>query len=129
MIDTNVAIYLRDKRSAIIDRVAQLTETPFIAMITRIELENGVHADPEMSDLRLGRLETMLATLPCLDFDSRAADVFRQIIDKCGYSRVRTFDRMIAAQAIVAGATLITINGADFRNIPGLTLEIWPDPA
>ena len=35
---------------------------------------------------------------------------------------------MIAAQAIAIGATLITMNGSDFQDIPGLTLEIWPSP-
>ncbi|HAJ03147.1 MAG TPA: VapC toxin family PIN domain ribonuclease, partial [Brevundimonas sp.] len=34
-------------------------------------------------------------------------------------------DRMIAAQAIVAGATLATLNPADFRDIPGLSLLEW----
>jgi predicted nucleic acid-binding protein len=35
---------------------------------------------------------------------------------------------MIAATAIVAGATLITMNAQDFRGIDGLRLEAWPSP-
>jgi len=32
---------------------------------------------------------------------------------------------MIAAQTIVIGATLVTLNGANFRDIPGLKLLEW----
>ena len=40
----------------------------------------------------------------------------------------RILDRLIAATAIVHDLTLVTINGADFRDIPGLKLEAWPAP-
>jgi predicted nucleic acid-binding protein len=43
--------------------------------------------------------------------------------------RSRILDRMIAAQAISTGITLITMNGDDFRDIPGLNLEVWPSPS
>jgi len=36
---------------------------------------------------------------------------------------------MIAATAMVQGLTLVTINGDDFRDIGGLSLDIWPSPA
>jgi tRNA(fMet)-specific endonuclease VapC len=42
-----------------------------------------------------------------------------------GYSRRKVLDRMIAAQALVDEATLVTRNGDDFRDIPGLTLLEW----
>ena len=37
----------------------------------------------------------------------------------------RDFDRMIAAHAISTGSVLVTDNGADFRDIPGLVVENW----
>lgn len=64
-----------------------------------------------------------------LDFDTRVADRYRDILAVCGYSRSRVFDRVIGATAIVHDLTLITINGADFRDIPDLKLEVWPAPA
>jgi tRNA(fMet)-specific endonuclease VapC len=34
-------------------------------------------------------------------------------------------ERMIAAQALVRHATLVTRNGDDFRDVPGLSLLEW----
>lgn len=129
MLDTNIAIYLRDKHIGITDRVSQLDGAPLLSIITRIELENGVYADPIKSAMRRPRVDAMLATMTCLDFDERAADAYRRIVAALGYSRTRVLDRMIAAQAIGAEAALITINGDDFVNIPSLRLEVWPSPA
>ena len=46
-----------------------------------------------------------------------------------GYSLAKQLDRMIAAQALVHHAILITRNGADFRDVPGLRLLEWFVPA
>ena len=42
-----------------------------------------------------------------------------------GYSRRKLPDRMIAAQAIVQRATLVTMNAGDFTDILGLNLLKW----
>ena len=47
------------------------------------------------------------------------------MISICGFSRRKVLDRMIAAQAITYGATLVTRNGDDFRDILGLRLLEW----
>lgn len=70
----------------------------------------------------------MLITLKVHDFDGACASVYRTIVDRCSFSRTRVLDRMIAATAIVHDLTLNAINGADFRDIPDLKLEIWPLP-
>ena len=53
------------------------------------------------------------------------AQAYRKIVETCGFSRRKVLDRMIAAQAITAGATLVTRNGDDFRDIPNLILLEW----
>ena len=46
-------------------------------------------------------------------------------VEGAGYSRRRILDRMIAAQALVHRATLVTTNAGDFRDVPGLELLEW----
>jgi predicted nucleic acid-binding protein len=64
-------------------------------------------------------------TVQILPFDEADADVYRWIVETVGYSRRKVFDCMIAAQALVHRATLVTRNGDDFRDIPGLRMLEW----
>ncbi|BCA58735.1 PIN domain-containing protein [Sphingomonas sp. HMP6] len=129
LIDTNVAIEWRDGTPAIVDAISKLAEPPLISIITRIELEGGVYRDPSHAALRRSRLDQLLTILPVLDLHAPVADRYRDIIAATGFSRRRILDRLIAATALTHDLTLITINGPDFRDIPGLKLEIWPAPA
>ena len=43
-----------------------------------------------------------------------------------GYSRRKLLDRMIAAQALVHRATLVSFNPDDFSDVPGLSSLVWP---
>ena len=128
LIDTNVAVHLRDGDTTIIDRLATLDMRPCISIVTRVELEGGIHAKPLLANKRRDALKAMLDRLVILNFEGTTADAYRAIVAQTGYSRPRILDRMIAATALVHGLTLITINGDDFRDIPGLSLEIWPSP-
>jgi predicted nucleic acid-binding protein len=96
-----------------------------LSVISRVELEEGVYRDPAQTGVRRPRLDAILAALPVLAFDDTAADVYRQIVESAGYSRRKILDRMIAAQALVHRATLVTRNAADFRDVPGLELMVW----
>ena len=96
-----------------------------LSVITRVELEGGVYRDPAQAGIRRPRLDAMLVTLPVLAFDETAADAYRQIVEAVGYSRRKLLDRMIAAQALVHRATLVTLNAGDFRDVPGLDLLPW----
>ena len=125
ILDTDVAIHLRDRDVAITLRTADLESPILLSIISRVELEGGVYRDPSMSALRRTRLDLMLSTLPVLVFDEAAADAYRGIIEVAGYSRRKLLDRMIAAQALAHRATLVTRNGDDFRDVPGLKLLEW----
>ncbi len=125
ILDTNVAIHLRDGDPVISARVAALDGAVLLSIVSRVELEGGVYR--ELSDVaaRRARLDVMLDILPVLDFGAEAADAYRAIVQATGYSRRKILDRMIAAQALTHRATLVTCNPADFQDVPGLALLAW----
>jgi len=126
LIDTNIAIHLRDGHQAVATRIDQL-DGPII-LLSIVELEGGVARNPALATYPRHMLDEMSNSFATVAFDDNEARIYGRIVAVLGYSRPRVFDRMIAAQAIAIDATLITINGADFRDIPGLSFETWPDP-
>jgi len=125
MLDTDVAIHLRDRDPLVMDRVEALDEPVMISIVTRIELEGGVHANPAVSAIRRTRLRTMLATLPTVPFGDEAADAYGAVLDAVGFSRRKVLDRMIAAQALTLRAAVVTMNADDFNDVPGLGVIAW----
>ena len=125
VLDTNVAIHLRDGDAAITDRVAALEGAVLMSVVTRVELEGGVYRDAAQAAVRRARLDTILAAIPILAFDDAAAQAYGAIVAHAGCSRRKLLDRMIAAQALVHRATVVTLNGADFNDIPGLAVTEW----
>ena len=125
LLDTNVAIHLRDGDPGVTARVAALDGAVLLSIVTRVELEGGVYREPAHAALRRARLDAMLAAIPTLAFDDAAADAYGAIVARAGYSRRTLLDRMIAAQALVHRATLITGNENDFADVAGLQLLVW----
>jgi tRNA(fMet)-specific endonuclease VapC len=125
VLDTNVAIHLRDGDPVVAERVSRLDGAVLLSVVTRVELEGGVYRNPIDAPLRRVRLDAVLSAIPTLAFDEAAADVYRTIVERVGYSRRKLLDRMIAAQAIVHRATVVTMNADDFADIPGLDVLAW----
>ncbi|MDZ7630298.1 MAG: PIN domain-containing protein [Gemmatimonadaceae bacterium] len=97
-----------------------------LSIITRVELEGGVHRDLADAPARRARLETLLSAIPVLAFDDAAADAYAAIVASAGYSRRKLLDRMIAGKLRPCHrATLVTMNADDFRDIAGLELLPW----
>ena len=125
IIDTNIAIHLRDGN----DRVVQILEghrgAVFLSALSLAELQRGLYKKPALNPPRMVRLEAMLADIPVLAFDAAAARAYGNILAQCGWQKGRDFDRMIAAHAISTRSILVTNNVADFQDIPALQLENW----
>lgn len=125
LLDTDVAIHLRDGDLAITGNVAALQDAVLMSIVTRVELEGGVYRDPSNAALRRARLDAMLAAIPAIAFDDAAAAAYDAIVAHAGYSRRKLLDRMIAAQALVHRATVVTLNAGDYADIPNLSLLPW----
>lgn len=128
LIDTDVAIHLRDGDSWVEEQVGQLQPPLFISAIGRIELENGVWREPKWAELRRAALDGMLGFVTTFDFDGDAIAAYRKILETAGWSKRKTADRMTAATALAHGLPLVTLNGRDFRDVPGLELVEWVKP-
>jgi len=125
LIDSDIAIHLRDGDPAVTARLDALDAPPFLSILSRIELEGGVVRRADLIAERRRRVDNLLSQLLVLPFDGPCADAYARIIAVTGWRRARIFDRMIAATALVHDLTLITMNGRDFSDIPGLSLTIW----
>ena len=125
LLDTSVAIGLRDLEPGISHRVAGLAPPPLLSVISVVELEGGVANARQGRSHRRRLLDAMLEELQIVPFGAREAEIYGSIIAQLGFARARVIDRMIAAQAIALGATLATLNPRDFRTIDGLAFEDW----
>ena len=125
LLDTNVCIDFALARS---DRLRDQVRENFrsglsISAITLAELRVGARhrsADPADDE----RLDNLISVLSLRDFDAAAAETYGQLAQAIGVRR-RNFDRLIAAHAVALGLTLVTRNGSDFADVPGLVVEDW----
>lgn len=109
-------------------KVAALEGAVLISVVTRVELEGGVYRETAQAPARRARLDAMLSAIPALAFDALAAETYGDIVASAGYSRRKLLDRMIAAQALVHRATLVTFNQGLLRRpwslAAGMAIEI-----
>lgn len=125
LLDTNIAIHLRDGDEAVLQKVVEHRGTLLLSALSLAELERGVYKKAALTAVRQVRLETLLHTIAVVPFDAAGARAYGRIIALCGWAKGKDFDRMIAAHAIATRSTLVTNNLADFRGIPGLLTENW----
>jgi tRNA(fMet)-specific endonuclease VapC len=125
LIDTNIAIHARDGTDTVLDKLDAHGGEVLLSALSLAELQRGIYRDSGFTAIRQARLEVLLRGLPVLPFDAAAAVAYGQIIAQCGWAKGRDYDRMIAAHAISSGCILVTNNEADFRDIPGLSIENW----
>jgi tRNA(fMet)-specific endonuclease VapC len=125
LLDTNIAIHARDGTDTVLDKLSEHGAEVLLSALSLAELQRGIFRDSSFTAIRQARLEVLLRGLPVLPFDASAAVAYGRIIAQCGWIKGRDYDRMIAAHAISSRCILVTNNEADFRDIPGLSLENW----
>lgn len=124
MLDTNACIDFLDARS---EKVMRRIDAEFgqlaVSTITIAELKVGNKTSTDLEADRR-RLAVFVAGVVVVPFDERAAAVYGDVVRDIGVKR-KSFDRLIGVQALAQGLTLVTSNGKDFADVPGLKVENW----
>ena len=128
LIDTNICIYIINKRpAAVIEKFKQFELGEIgISTITVSELQYGVAKSTYRKKNEV-RLEEFLAPLEILTYDQTAARVYGDIrfqLEKRGRP-IGPLDLLIAAHAISQNLVLITNNDKEFKRIKKLKIENW----
>jgi tRNA(fMet)-specific endonuclease VapC len=125
LLDTSVAIPLRDGDPDVWSRAMALGTAPYISILTSAELEGGVYRDPEHSLRRRVALDALGGKLDVIPFDASELAAYSAMLAAIGFNRTKVLDRLIAATALAHGLALATRNPKHFREIPGLMIEEW----
>lgn len=126
-LDTNTASYvIRGNFPRVRERLLKVPMAEVgISVVTEAELRFGVVRRPEAATLKRV-VEEFLLRVEVLPWDSDAAQhyaLIRAALEKEG-SPMGNLDLMIAAQAVAAGAVLVTHHHL-FRRLKGLKVEDW----
>jgi tRNA(fMet)-specific endonuclease VapC len=119
LLDSNIVIAaLFGANLKLRERMAAAEADDFVtsALVFAEVAHGSVRGKPPSFD----RLERFMAVVPALPFDHAAARAYATIPFKRG-----RIDRLIAAQALSLGLTVITDNVANFADVPGLVVENW----
>jgi tRNA(fMet)-specific endonuclease VapC len=128
LLDTNICIYIRRKKSP--EVLARFDEVQAgeaaMSTITHGELLYGAERSQNRESAR--RILSELVTwIPVLSLPDEAADEYGEMranLEARGIM-IGTNDLWIGAHAKVAGLTLVTNNEKEFRRISGLKIENW----
>jgi len=122
LLDTNVVIAAALGLPGVLDRLSALEIGDVaISAISLAEALAGAENDGRTAE----NISLLAETLDVLSFDQAAAEAYGALLRRVEPKRRRMLDRMIAAQALGLGLTLIAANTEDFDDIPGLTVEKW----
>jgi tRNA(fMet)-specific endonuclease VapC len=128
LLDTNICIYIINKKpSSVIKRIqTKQPEQIAISTITQAELEYGIARSKNVDQNRIALLEFLFPFL-LIDFDQMAAvqyGLIRASLEAQG-KPIGSMDMLLAAQAKSMDLILVTNNEKEFRRIEGLKLENW----
>ena len=127
MLDTNIVIYTMKNRPRQVKKQFQRHDGRMaVSAVTLGELVFGAEHSQAV-EKNLADIESLIARLEVLPFESKAAYHFGQIraaLYKTG-SPIGAYDMMIAGHARALGLVLVTNNHKEFQRVPGLLLENW----
>ena len=128
LLDTNIVAYIINERPfEVLTKFQSLSKNEIsISSIVVAELWFGVAKSHKKEQNKLA-LESFLAPLTIIDFDSAAAKFYgliRADLENKGVV-IGSNDMLLAAHAISLGLTLVTNNAREFGRVEGLKIENW----
>ena len=122
LLDSNTIIALvMNSRGHVVERAARCDEGDIVtSAVAYAEVAYGSLPNrPPAFD----QLQAFVEEVAVVDFDYKAAMTYATLP-----FRRASYDRLIAAHALSLGLTIVTENGRDFADIPGLRIENWTLP-
>ena len=125
LLDTNVWIdFALARVPDLIERMESVGPGSLgMSAITLAELSVGARST---NIGNVARLEAVIGLVTAHPFESRAANVYGDLVRRIGIKR-HSFDRLIAAHALALDAVIVTRNECDFADVPGLRVENWTE--
>ena len=119
--------YLNGRSRRVIEAFERRTPADIaVCSIVKAELYYGALRSANLQ-AALAKLEAFLEPYRSLPFDDGCAEAYGRIRARLAQlgSLIGPNDLLIAAIALVHGATLVTHNVREFRRVEGLTYEDW----
>jgi tRNA(fMet)-specific endonuclease VapC len=130
LLDTNICIYIRQKRpQGVLRRFQELrTGEAALSVITYGELVFGASKSVQRG-AALERLRELLTWLPALPVPENAGYVYGTIRAELAQrgEMIGNNDLWIAAHAVAQELILVTNNEREFRRIRGLKVQNWAE--
>ncbi len=125
LLDTNIVMAAALGLPGVLERLAALdigeVAISAISLGETLAGAAGVEKDSRLAE----NIALITENIDILPFDRAASAAYGRLMRKLDPKRRRVLDRMIAAQALDLGLTLIAANNDDFDDIPGLVVEKW----
>lgn len=126
LLDTDILLFSLRGNTTVLGKWAKLAASQWvISAISGYEIQKGIEANPTTrSSQRATVLISQLEMEPITGDVALEAAKIHKALKKKGLS-IGPADELIAAQAIILGATLVSNNTKHFEHVPRLKLENW----
>ena len=127
MLDTNICIYLINSHPPLVLRRLEALNRgdAVMSVVTYAELRAGLEIQTSNRAKDEHALSMLVDRIPVLPFTESDAARFGLLRAAVRDRSRNAMDRLIAAQAVNSGVTLVTNHDAVFKDYPGLVVENW----
>ncbi len=122
LLDASVSFALLGGEQMVLEKLAQL-ETQHV-VLSAIAWSEALAAAGQDQRLR-ENIDLCRQNLDILPFHRASAEAYGALLQAVAPKRRRILDRMVAAQALEGGLTLVTLTPEIFEDIQGLTVMSW----